>query len=142
MSFPAGPAPFRQSTAGAFVAVAFVVYLIDQWMIGSDLNLRNIEYIYFGSIAFAFVIGAKCKIDDAFKTTPTDYLIVILMLGFTLMPQVHIGSEGMIPLPIKLVIMFYAIEVLLHDMKGRWTIVTVTACWAFAVIAVRAAGIF
>ena len=125
-----------------FVAVAFVVYLIDQWMIGSDLNLRNIEYIYFGSIALAFVIGAKCKIDDAFKTTPTDYLIVILMLGFTLMPQVHIGSEGMIPLPIKLVIMFYAIEVLLHDMKGRWTIVTVTACWAFAVIAVRAAGIF
>jgi hypothetical protein len=42
-----------------------------------------------------------------------------------------------IPLAVKLVILFYAVEVLLHQMKGRWTIVPLAALWAFTVLMLK-----
>jgi UDP-GlcNAc:undecaprenyl-phosphate GlcNAc-1-phosphate transferase len=120
-----------------YIAVAFVVYLVDQWLSSKDASVIIYEYIFMGTIAAALVIGARYKIDDAFKTTPTDYLIMLLMLGLVLAPQVHTVTEGVIPMVIKLVIMFYAVEILLHQMKSRWTILTLTALWAFGLIAVK-----
>ncbi|MGB5473384.1 MAG: MraY family glycosyltransferase [Gammaproteobacteria bacterium] len=123
-----------------YVAVAFVVYLVDQTLTAMDPSLLVYEYIYIGIIAVALVIGARYKIDDAFKTTPTDYLIVLLMIGSVLVPRVYTGGEGAIPLAVKLIIMFYAIEVLLRHMNVRWTDVTLTAFWAFGLLAVKGLG--
>lgn len=124
-----------------YVAVAFVVYLTDQWLMGIDASLLIYENIYIGIIAAALVIGARYKIDDAFKTTPTDYLIVLLMLGSLLVPQAYFGAEGLIPLAVKLVIMFYAVEILLYQMKGRWALMPVAALWAFGIISVKGLGL-
>ena len=123
-----------------YVAIAFIVYLFDQWLLSKGTSALIYEYIYLGIITAALLISARYKIDDAFKTTPTDYLIVLLLLGSILVPQVHAGTEGVIPIVVKLVIMFYAVEVLLHQMKGRWDSVTLTALWAFGLIAVKGFG--
>ena len=124
-----------------YVAIAFVVFLVHQWATNAGSSALIYENIYIGVIAAALVIGAGYKIDDAFRTTPTDYLIVLLMIGSALIPQMHAGGIDVIPIAVKLVIMFYAVEVLLHQMKGRWTGVTLTALWAFGVIAVKGLGL-
>lgn len=120
-----------------YVVIAFVVYLVDQWVTSLDTSLLVYEHVYIGIITAALVIGARYKIDVAFKTTPTDYLIMLLMLGSLLVPKVYAGSEGVIPMAVKLVIMFYAVEVLLQKIKGRWAILPVAALWAFGLIAVK-----
>ena len=120
-----------------YVVIAFVVYLVDQWLTSMGSAMLVYEYIYIGAIAAALVIGARYKIDDAFRTTPTDYLIVLLVLGSALIPQVHTEGGGVIPMAVKLVIMFYAVEVLLQQMQGRWTSVTLTALWAFGLMAIK-----
>jgi len=123
-----------------YVAIAFVVYLVDQWLTTKGSSAFIYEYIYLGVIAAALITGARYKIDDAFKTTPTDYLIVLLLLGSALVPQVRADTGGVVPIVVKLVIMFYAVEVLLHQMKGRWDIVPLAALWAFGLITVKGLG--
>jgi len=120
-----------------YVAIAFVVYLVDRQLTSVDSALLVYEYIYIGLVAAALVIGARYTIDAAFRPTPTDYLIVLLILGSMLIPQVHEGAEGVIPMAVKLVIMFYAVEVLLKRLSGRWTVLPLAALWAFALLAVK-----
>lgn len=124
-----------------YIAIAFVVYLVDEWLKGMDASLLLYEHVYLGVIVTALVIGARYKIDDAFKTTPTDYLIVLLILGSVLIPRLHAGADTVAPMAIKLVIMFYAIELLLPQMKGRWSTLPLAALWAFCVLAVKGFGI-
>jgi UDP-GlcNAc:undecaprenyl-phosphate GlcNAc-1-phosphate transferase len=123
-----------------YVAVAFVVYLVDHWLASADTSLLVYEYIYIGVISIALVIGSGHRIDDAFRTTPTDYLIVLLMFGSMLIPQVYDVTAGVVPLAVKLVIMFYSVEVLLHQMKGRWAVMPLAAFWALCLIAVKGLG--
>jgi UDP-GlcNAc:undecaprenyl-phosphate GlcNAc-1-phosphate transferase len=123
-----------------YVTVAFVVYLIDHWLASIDTSLLVYEYIYIGIISVALVIGSRHRIDDAFRTTPTDYLIVLLIFGSMLIPQVYDVTAGVVPLAVKLVIMFYSVEVLLHQMKGRWAVMPLAAFWALCLIAVKWLG--
>lgn len=123
-----------------YVSVAFVVYLVDQWLLSIDPELRVYEYLYLGLIAAALLIGTRYKIDDAFHTTPTDYLIVILVLGSFLVPSLYSGTQDSMPMAVKLVVMFYAIEIQLHQMKSRWDMMPLAALWAFGVIAAKGLG--
>jgi UDP-GlcNAc:undecaprenyl-phosphate/decaprenyl-phosphate GlcNAc-1-phosphate transferase len=123
-----------------YVVIAFVVFLIHQWVTNQGSAALIYENLYIGIIAAALVIGASYRTDDAFRTTPTDYLIVLLMIGSVLIPRMHTGGNDVIPMAVKLVIMFYAVEVLLNQMKGRWASVTLTALWAFGVIALKGLG--
>ena len=123
-----------------YVAIAFVVFLVHQGATSEGSLALTYENIYIGVIAAALVIGAGYKTDDAFRTTPTDYLIVLLMIGSVLVPRMHADGNDVIPIAVKLVIMFYAVEVLLHQMKGRWSGVTLTALWAFGAIAAKGLG--
>lgn len=124
-----------------YVAVAFVVYLVDEWLVGKDASFLVYEYLYIGLVVVALVIGARHRINDAFRTTPTDYLIVLLMLGSLLVPRIYAGAEGIIPIVVKLVIMFYAVEVLLHQIRGRWAMMPLAALWAFGLIAGKGLGL-
>ena len=66
-----------------------------------------------------------------------DFLIILIMIGMTLIPQARAGEEYIIHLVVKMCIMFYAMEFLLRCMKGRWNIPVLSALWALGVIAVR-----
>jgi hypothetical protein len=76
-------------------------------------------------------------VEDAFRVTPTDFLIILFMIGLALIPQVRAGEADYIPLVIKMVIMFYAIELGLRNMENRWNTITIAGMWALVIIAVR-----
>lgn len=120
-----------------YTAIATVVYPLDQLLAGAEPTMLVYEYVYIGTIASALVAGAFYKTDNSFTTTPTDYLIVLLLLGAVLVPNLYGIDENMAPIAAKLVIMFYAIEILLQHLKGRWSPLPLAALWAFGVISVK-----
>jgi UDP-GlcNAc:undecaprenyl-phosphate GlcNAc-1-phosphate transferase len=120
-----------------FVAIAFVLYLVSEYPSSVYPIGEGVEYAYFGIIIAALVIGARATDKDVFQATPMDFLIILIMIGMTLIPQARAGEEYIIHLVVKMCIMFYAMEFLLRCMKGRWNIPVLSALWALGVIAVR-----
>ena len=93
--------------------------------------------MYFGLIVAALVIGARATDRDVFQATPMDFLLILIIIGMTFIPQARAGEGEIIHLVIKVCIMFYAVEFMLRNMMGRWNMLTVSALWALGVIAVR-----
>ena len=120
-----------------FVAIAFVLYLISEYPSSLYAAVEWVEYVYFGFIVVALVISARATDKDVFQATPMDFLIILIMIGMTFIPQARAGEEDIIHLVIKMCIMFYAVEFMLRNMKGRWNIPVVSALWALGVVAVR-----
>jgi len=120
-----------------YVTIAFVLYLINQFPTSMVVIPDAVDYAYYGIIVTALVIGARYTMEDAFKVTPTDFLIILLMMGLALIPQVRGGETDYIPLVIKIVIMFYAVELVLRNIEKRWNIIAIAGLWALGLIAVR-----
>jgi hypothetical protein len=120
-----------------YVSIAFVIYLLNEYPSDYFPVGEALEYVYFGMVALALIISARGTDEDAFQATPMDFLIILIMIGLTFIPQARAGDESIIHLVIKIGIMFYAVEFALRNMKGRWNLVTVPALWALCIIAVR-----
>jgi UDP-GlcNAc:undecaprenyl-phosphate GlcNAc-1-phosphate transferase len=122
-----------------YVTAAFVVYLLAEYPPALAL-IPEAGYVYFGLLAGALVIGAWSSLEDAFEVTPTDFLIILILIGLAFMPGAHIGDEKIIQMAIKLVILFYAIEYLLRNITEKWSRIEFMSLWALAVITFR--GLF
>ena len=120
-----------------FVAIAFVLYLLGEYPLNAYLTLVGFDYVYFGFIVAALMIGARATDRDVFQTTPMDFLLILIIIGMALIPQARAGEGEIIHLVIKVCIMFYAVEFMLRNMMGRWNMLMVSALWALGVIAVR-----
>ena len=120
-----------------FVAIAFVLYLLGEYSLNAYLDLVGFDYVYFGLIVVALVIGARATDKDVFQATPMDFLLILIMIGMVFIPQARAGESEVIHLVIKMCIMFYAVEFMLRNMEARWNIPTMSALWALGVITVR-----
>ena len=120
-----------------FVAVAFVLYLLNKYPSSLYAAGEGIEYAYYGLIIVALVIGARATDNDVFQATPMDFLVIVIIIGLAFIPQARAGEADIIHLVIKMCIMFYAVEFMLRNMEGRWNIPAVSTLWALGVFAVR-----
>jgi uncharacterized membrane protein YjdF len=120
-----------------FISVALVLYLLSEYPSSVYTVGEEIEYIFFGLIVVALVVGARATDKDVFQATPLDFLVILIIIGMAFIPQARAGEEAITHLVIKMCIMFYAVEFMLRNMRGRWNISTVSALWALGVSAVR-----
>jgi len=120
-----------------FVAIAFVLYLLGEYPFHAYPALEGFDYVFFGLLVVALLIGARATDRDVFQATPMDFLLILIMIGMVFIPQARAGEAEIIHLVIKMGIMFYAVEFVLRNMEGRWNVPTVSALWALGVIAVR-----
>jgi hypothetical protein len=120
-----------------FVTIAFVLYLLGDDPLHAYLTLAGFDYVYFGLIVVALVVGARASDRDVFQATPMDFLLILIIMGMAFIPQARAGESEVIHLVIKMCIMFYAVEFMLRNMVVRWNVPTVSALWALGVIAVR-----
>ena len=121
----------------AFVTIAFLIYLMQEYPAGY-LRIPGIyETVFYGIIVAALLFGARFIMDEAFQVTPMDLLLVLVLVGLVFIPQAGLLEEDMIRLVIKVVIMFYAVEFSLRGIEKRVNAVTVGVLWALGVIAAR-----
>lgn len=120
-----------------YVTVAFLVYLLEHNPPGWVADPVIWDYLLYGIVGLGLVVSARSNFENAFRATPTDFLVILLIVGVTLMPQFSAGESDIAHLAVKIVILFYAIEFLLPKMTSRWSPITLCSLWSLGCMGIR-----
>lgn len=120
---------------GVYAAAAFAVYFETGIASARGDWYQTVELVYFGTLALAVAIAARYASSAEFRTTPMDYLVVIVVVTVGVLSQGTQTALGMIA--VKLVIVLYACELLLSCSQSRWNTVTLSSLGSLAILGVR-----
>ena len=121
-----------------YVCIAFVVYLGQSVAIeGMETIVGLARYTFFGVMLVGLVLAIRFTASSSFNMTPTDLLVAIVVVALAFFGHGRAGDAALTTLVMELVILFYGSEVLLRNMQNRWNGLTLSALWAFGVIAWR-----
>jgi len=121
-----------------FVSIAFVTYLFEMGSpsVPDDL-FRTIEFAFFGLLAVAVVMVVRYRLNTTFKITPMDFLVILAMLSIGVIPEDVRETYHLVPVIVKLVMLFYGAELILKTMKSRWSPLPLASLVALGILALR-----
>lgn len=135
-----------RSRADTSVLVRFVVYVaaiatVYLYVIAPSTAQHPLQPIILGLIAtLAIAIGCYVKFssDYRFDTTPTDYLILFVVLALLVFGNLDIGVRALVEVVAYAVILLYSCEVLIGITSGsRWNVLHLSAFASLTLIALR-----
>jgi UDP-GlcNAc:undecaprenyl-phosphate GlcNAc-1-phosphate transferase len=92
----------------------------------------------FGALAFFMVMTLKfTRRQRGFKATPMDFLILVIALIVPNLPDPIIRGVHMGELAVKIIVLFFGFEVLLGELRGNMTKLTLGVLAGLTLIAVR-----
>ncbi|NOS80335.1 MAG: undecaprenyl/decaprenyl-phosphate alpha-N-acetylglucosaminyl 1-phosphate transferase [Nitrospira sp.] len=94
--------------------------------------------IGFALLAVLVVLTIRSTGDDRFQMTPLDYLIVLLALMLPFLPDLTIGDVHISLMTAKLIVLFFAFELLLQVSRATVTRLGWVTAWMLAGLVVRA----
>lgn len=118
-----------------YVTVVFVTYLMTSGSMIAPGTPQRTEIVLYAILAAAVGLTIRYSRDIEFRTTPTDYLLVFIVLAIGVLPgEIFVGNEVATGL-IKAVILIYGSELLLHDHARRINALTLSALAALSWLA-------
>jgi UDP-GlcNAc:undecaprenyl-phosphate GlcNAc-1-phosphate transferase len=119
-----------------YVAVTTVVFYWGRVQ-GDSVWLHRFENLYFGTLGILLVLAYRFTRNRNFSVTPTDFLIILIALvvptvSASLFPQSNISEVA-----IKVLIMFYAAELIVAQAIGRMWILRLVVATVMTVLAIR-----
>jgi UDP-GlcNAc:undecaprenyl-phosphate GlcNAc-1-phosphate transferase len=105
-----------------YLLIPVVIYAGNQacapWAAGFPMHLCNVS---FGALAFLDIAVSKLsQRRDGFKSTPLDFLILLLAFGIPNMPQqgLHVYPLGLVAA--KIIILYFSIEVVMAELREKF----------------------
>jgi UDP-GlcNAc:undecaprenyl-phosphate GlcNAc-1-phosphate transferase len=92
----------------------------------------------FAFLALLVILTIRLTGDDRFQTTPLDYLIVLLALTLPFLPDLVIGEVYVSLLTAKLIVLFFAFELLLQVSQATVARLGWLTAWMLTGLVVRA----
>lgn len=123
---------------GLYVSSTFVLYLSEQAPLRSTWPIHVPLTVLFAVLAVLIVIAIRFNRHNQFQTTPLDYLMVFLALIIPILPEVRIGETELSLLTAKLIIMFFAFELLLHAVSDKLAQLGLVPLWVLMGLGIRA----
>jgi len=121
-----------------FVALGFAVYLLNTYPPGWLANAGYLVYLYFGVLVVTLGLGIRYAEEKKFQVTPLDYLVLVIILVAGLVSEEEVSNFKWAGLVVQLIILFYASEFAMQQMRHRWNAFTGSVLAALAIIALRA----
>jgi UDP-GlcNAc:undecaprenyl-phosphate GlcNAc-1-phosphate transferase len=120
-----------------YTIAAFVVYLETKSIGNATPLLNTVEVIYFVAVAAAISFAIRYAREKQFRTTPTDYLVVFIVLfaGFLLHNTPDKADIGF--MAVKLIVIFYGCELVIAHTRGRWNVINLSALASLVVLSIR-----
>jgi UDP-GlcNAc:undecaprenyl-phosphate GlcNAc-1-phosphate transferase len=105
-----------------YVTAAMLIFLVDQSLSMHDEEdvYFTIEIGYFIMLSFSIALIIRWAKDVKFTTTPTDYLMVFLVIAFGVVAKSTIEEHGLGAILIKAIIFFYGCEVIINRGSKIW----------------------
>ena len=120
-----------------FVTIGFSVYLLSTYPPVWLLEQVSLIYIFFVTITLISFITMRITVKDQFQVTPSDYLVLVMAVIVGLAPGIEHGASSMIWMVVQMIILFYACELVIQNMKSPLNSFTGAAGLALALIAFR-----
>ena len=120
-----------------YATAAFVVYLETKFIGERALLLNAAETVYFLAIAAAIGLAIRYAQEKQFRTTPTDYLVVFIVLFAGLLLHNTPDKADIGYMAVKLIIIFYGCELIIVRLQDRWNVLNSSTLASLAVLAVR-----
>ena len=120
-----------------FVTIGFSVYLLSNYSPIWLLEQISLVYIFFVIMVVVAFITMRVTVRDQFQITPLDYLVVIMAIIVGVAPGIEHGASSIIWVVVQMIILFYACELVIQNMKDQFNSVTGAAGLALALIAYR-----
>jgi UDP-GlcNAc:undecaprenyl-phosphate GlcNAc-1-phosphate transferase len=117
-----------------FPTIAFAVYLINYNARAAELIPLDLRVGLFVVVAILMIFAVRYARREAFQTTPTDLLVIALAGAVGVMYEYQILDDKLVPLMVELVVLFYAGEMVMRQMKGVWNCFTVGMVAVLALI--------
>ncbi len=120
-----------------FITIGSAIYLLSSYPPPWLLEQVNLIYLFFMMITVISFITIRITVKDRFQITPLDYLVVIMVIIVGVVPGIDHGASSMMWLVVQMIILFYACELVIQDMKSQLNSFTGAAGLALALIAFR-----
>ncbi|MEK7394189.1 MAG: undecaprenyl/decaprenyl-phosphate alpha-N-acetylglucosaminyl 1-phosphate transferase [Fibrobacterota bacterium] len=122
-----------------YLLIPVVVYAGNQacapWAAGFPMRLCNVS---FGGLAFLDIAVSKLsKRRDGFKSTPLDFLILLLAVGIPNMPERSLQEFQLGLIAAKIIILYFSFEVLMAEMRREFDHLAVVTGVALLILFVR-----
>ncbi|NND58946.1 MAG: undecaprenyl/decaprenyl-phosphate alpha-N-acetylglucosaminyl 1-phosphate transferase [Gammaproteobacteria bacterium] len=118
-----------------YVTVVFLTYLLATSPAVEPALMQRLEFFYFGLLAVAVALTIRYCREVEFRTTPTDYLLLFIVLAVGVLPGELLSGNEIATGLIKAVILIYASELLLMASERRWTVMMLATIGALTVFA-------
>ncbi|WDT75629.1 MAG: MraY family glycosyltransferase [Candidatus Manganitrophus sp.] len=123
---------------GLYVGGTFVVYLSEGAPPAGGWPIHTILNLFFVFAAVLVFVSIQLNREKPFQTTPLDYLVLFVSLVAPALPGMRIGEVPIGLMGGKLIVLFFAYELLLSRLSARLTQWGLVALWALLVLGVRA----
>jgi len=120
-----------------YLLVPFAVYLgeaePDPWLPGYAKGWLNAMFCLFPILIM--VISKFSRRQNGFKSSPMDFLIVILAVAIPNLPGSHIQQYQVGLIAAKIIVLYFSFEVLLAELRGRYASVAGATAASLLVLA-------
>jgi UDP-GlcNAc:undecaprenyl-phosphate GlcNAc-1-phosphate transferase len=120
-----------------YATAVFVVYLGAIGAVGAIAPRSPVELAFFALVVVAIAVSVRCRTGQGFRTTPMDYLNLLVVLVLGMVPAQQFGEVPVTEIVIKAIILLYACELFLHAVRWRWNPLTLASGASLAVLAWR-----
>jgi UDP-GlcNAc:undecaprenyl-phosphate GlcNAc-1-phosphate transferase len=123
---------------GLYVGGTFMIYLADQPTMMTDWPVHTVLNLLFGLMAILVVMSIGLNRKQPFQTTPLDYLVVLAALAVPNLPEIRVGELSLGLLAAKIIVLFFAYELVLSRLSGRTTHYGLASLWVLLALGIRA----
>jgi len=120
-----------------YVTAAFMIYLETKYVVGQAPLLDTAEIWYFIVLAVAIGLAVRYAADIEFKTSPMDYLVILIVLSVGLLSRDSLHQADLGAMVVKLVIVFYGCELIIARTKSRWSLLNLSSLVALVILGAR-----
>jgi UDP-GlcNAc:undecaprenyl-phosphate GlcNAc-1-phosphate transferase len=124
--------------AGLYVGSTCLLYYSEVFPRFSGADLATSVNIWFALLAGLVMLTIRFAGAERFQTTPLDHLIVLLAVVMPFLPEVSVGDVPVSLLTAKLIVLFFAFELLLHAHAAPVTPLGWVSAWMLGGLALRA----
>ncbi|MGB5261394.1 MAG: MraY family glycosyltransferase [Gammaproteobacteria bacterium] len=124
----------------SYMAIIFVVYLLNTYQPAYLSGADMVTYLFFGTLVLGIALMIRYTERGQFRTTPTDFLVIIAISILAVLSSQGIVDSGLTAIILKGIILFYGCELVLNQMKTRLNVFTLSVLFSLSVISVR--GLF
>ena len=123
-----------------YLLIPFTVYLDETatapWFRGVPHSIFSMLFGIFSVLIL--VISKFSRRKSGFKSSPMDFLIIILAVAVPNLPDEHIQEYQVGMVAAKIIMLYFSYEVLLAEMRGKYGLIALSTMAALLVLAFRA----